>query len=120
MKVDQSTFNAARIWKLYGTVARKGDDMPDRPHRISWALEGLGERIDPVPFDLLRKLAAEEPIARGHTASSRTTATHRGQFDIDAWIASSSLTVIKEPEPYNGGRRWTLDRCPFNPAHKSP
>jgi hypothetical protein len=31
VKVDRTTFNAARIWKLYGTVARKGDSLPERP-----------------------------------------------------------------------------------------
>jgi hypothetical protein len=31
--VDTTTYNAARIWKLYGTAARKGDATRDRPHR---------------------------------------------------------------------------------------
>jgi hypothetical protein len=35
VKVDKTTFNAARIWKLYGTIARKGDSLPDRPHRLA-------------------------------------------------------------------------------------
>lgn len=35
VKVDESVFNAARISRLYGTFARKGDSTPDRPHRIS-------------------------------------------------------------------------------------
>lgn len=39
VKVDRTTFNAARIWKLYGTMSCKGDDMPDRPHRMSCILE---------------------------------------------------------------------------------
>jgi hypothetical protein len=30
-KVDVTTFNAARICKLYGTAAAKGDSLPDRP-----------------------------------------------------------------------------------------
>ena len=34
--VDEKVFNPARIWKLYGTVARKGDSTPDRPHRKSY------------------------------------------------------------------------------------
>ncbi len=33
--VDVSVHNAARITKLYGTPARKGEDRPDRPHRLS-------------------------------------------------------------------------------------
>ncbi len=39
VKIDETTFNPARIWKLYGTEAHKGDDCPDlgrpwRPSRI--------------------------------------------------------------------------------------
>lgn len=35
VSIDTSVFNAARITKLYGTMARKGSDVPDRPHRHS-------------------------------------------------------------------------------------
>jgi hypothetical protein len=40
VKVDLTTFNAARIWKLYGTMACKGDSTEERPHRIARILEG--------------------------------------------------------------------------------
>ncbi len=33
VQVDTATFNAARIWKVYGTLACKGDDVPERPYR---------------------------------------------------------------------------------------
>jgi hypothetical protein len=33
--VDQTVFNAARIWKLYGTLACKGDNTKERPHRTA-------------------------------------------------------------------------------------
>ncbi len=33
VKIDQKVFNPARICKLPGTWARKGDDTPSRPHR---------------------------------------------------------------------------------------
>src|SRR5690606_16788497 len=49
--VDTSTFNAARIWKLYGTLVRKGDSTPDRPHRRCSILS-LGEDAV-VPRSLL-------------------------------------------------------------------
>jgi len=35
VKVDTSVYNPARIWKVYGTHARKGDNTKDRPHRLS-------------------------------------------------------------------------------------
>lgn len=37
--LDKTVFNAARITKLYGTTAVKGDSIPSRPHRISRVLE---------------------------------------------------------------------------------
>ncbi len=45
--IDQSVFNPARIWKLYGTTARKGDEVPAgpqraaRPHRTAY-IDDLG------------------------------------------------------------------------------
>lgn len=33
VKVDRKTANAARIWKVYGTIAAKGDSTTTRPHR---------------------------------------------------------------------------------------
>jgi hypothetical protein len=36
--LDVSVFNAARIWKVYGTMACKGDNLPERPHRLSQLL----------------------------------------------------------------------------------
>ncbi len=41
VSVDEKNFNPARIWKLYGTVAAKGDHTPERPHRLSRLVEGV-------------------------------------------------------------------------------
>jgi hypothetical protein len=45
-KIDTSVFNASRICKVYGTMARKGDDTPERPHRRSVLLRISGECHD--------------------------------------------------------------------------
>ena len=37
IKVDRSVYNAARICKLYGTVANKGDNTSNAPWRLSMA-----------------------------------------------------------------------------------
>lgn len=39
ISIDQTVYNAARIWKLPGTLAAKGDNIPERPHRIARLLE---------------------------------------------------------------------------------
>lgn len=38
-RIDTSTHDAPRIWKLYGTTARKGPNTPERPHRRAFLLE---------------------------------------------------------------------------------
>ena len=38
-EVDSTVYNASRIWRVYGTWARKGDSTPDRPHRRSKVLQ---------------------------------------------------------------------------------
>ena len=35
VEIDAKNFNAARIWKLYGTLSHKGASLADRPHRPS-------------------------------------------------------------------------------------
>jgi hypothetical protein len=39
VKVDTTVFNAARIWRVPGTWSRKGDSVPDRPHRKAKILQ---------------------------------------------------------------------------------
>jgi len=38
VKIDTKNYNASRIWKAYGTIARKGANVPDRPWRRSQIL----------------------------------------------------------------------------------
>lgn len=40
--VDTTTFNPSRLVRLPGTFARKGDDTPDRPHRMARLVEVPG------------------------------------------------------------------------------
>lgn len=58
--VDKKVFNAARITKLYGTLTRKGEATPERPHRRSAILEGP-DGLRTVPVHLLRALASSLP-----------------------------------------------------------
>jgi replicative DNA helicase len=68
VKIDQKVFNPARICKLYGTFARKGDSTPERPHRQSCVIEAPGCGV--VPLELLQALAGEvqqpKPSANGN------------------------------------------------------
>jgi hypothetical protein len=39
VKIDRAVFNPSRICKMPGTLARKGDSVPNRPHRLAQVLE---------------------------------------------------------------------------------
>ena len=56
--LDAKVFNPARIWKLPGTVARKGDGTPSRPHRISRLLD-VPPTVEAVAPELLDALVIE-------------------------------------------------------------
>ncbi len=47
-EIDTTVYNAARIWRVPGTWARKGDSTPDRPHRRAQILK---------PVDAFKRLS---------------------------------------------------------------
>jgi hypothetical protein len=111
--VDRKVFNPARIWKLYGTLACKGDNTGDRPHRVSRIL-WTPDTLNPVSRELLEELAQE---AAKPKQPRKTPPRHsRGSFDLDAWIVEHGLE-LSEPRPYKDGRRWVFEVCPWNSDH---
>ena len=48
VSIDTSVANAGQLTKLYGTMARKGSDLPDRPHRQS-KLTHVPDYLEPQP-----------------------------------------------------------------------
>ena len=110
-KVDTAIFNAARIWKLYGTISRKGDHTPERPHRRSHLLV-VPDRLEVADEDLLRHLAASLPSAPVETKSSS-----RKALDLREWLRTHGLGVETE-KPYQGGTLFVLEECPFSGAHR--
>lgn len=109
--VDLKVFNAARIWKLYGTAACKGDNTPDRPHRVARLLR-VPESIEVVPVEKLRAIAAMAPQAETPPERNGYVAT----FDLDQWISEHGLDV-GDPQPWRDGRKWVFRVCPWNSAH---
>jgi hypothetical protein len=116
VEVDQTTSDAAQLCKAYGTLAAKGDDTADRPHRIAKILEAP-ERLIAVPVDLLEVLAAtappEEP--KQHTNGVHGNSQVNG-WDLEHWIAEHNLPVVSRGT-WNGGKKWILNPCPWNPDH---
>ena len=114
VSVDTANFNAARIWKLYGTVSRKGDNTPERPHRRSRILSAPEEPAI-ATIDQLRDLAARLPTEQ-HAQAQPASVKGKG-FDLCTWLSDHGIRVRSE-KPYSGGTLFILDQCPFSSAHK--
>jgi hypothetical protein len=120
--IDQTVHNPARIWRLPGTMNRKGDNVPERPHRPAKIIEAP-ERLEIVSEKQLAKLAGITPNEAAQTSGKVDVSGIAGevlplleQFNIDDWI-SKYCPGIEGPFPWNGGRKWVFPVCPFNEAH---
>ncbi|RPF41988.1 hypothetical protein EDD75_2209 [Thermodesulfitimonas autotrophica] len=109
VEVDRKVYNAARIWKLYGTLAAKGDNLPDRPHRMARLIE-VPESLQPVPCEDLDRVAAMAPQPGNGGFHGKAG------FDVGEWLRAHGVEVQSE-KSWNGGRLWVLRRCPWDPEH---
>lgn len=112
--VDEGTHNAARLCKLYGTLAMKGDSTPERPHRLSRILDAP-DALEVVTVEQLQALAAlapEEPKPEARESGVRFSTG----FDLEEWIIRHGLPVVSAGT-WKGGRKWVLNPCPWNDAH---
>ncbi|MDP6718421.1 MAG: hypothetical protein QGF59_07225, partial [Pirellulaceae bacterium] len=111
-KVDTTVFNPARICKLYGTLAGKGDDTPERPHRLS-RICTVPDSIEVVTTEQLTALAGESKPSNGEAKKNSVDAF--GRFNLETFI--DKHLDARKPTDYRGGKRWVLNKCPFNPDH---
>ena len=107
VEIDRTVFNPARIYKLYGTWACKGESTTDRPWRMSKILSAPDE-LETVPHDLLAGLAEDftEP-----KLPARDNGTLQ-PYDLPAFIDRHSLDV-KGPDAWQGGQRWIFNTSPM-------
>jgi P4 family phage/plasmid primase-like protien len=108
-KVDQKVFNPGRIWKMYGTVARKGEETEDRPHRRALLLS-KEPVTGAVSHEQLDEVAALLPDSGTKTAGAPTGA-------LDTYVTDHFPKAVG-PTPWQGtGRRWVFDVCPWDDSH---
>jgi putative DNA primase/helicase len=114
LEIDQAVFNPARLTKLYGTMVRKGDSTTDRPHRLAQIIS-LPETRQPVPLELLQKLAA---TVQCQTQPKAKEAGRReeGRFDVETYLKHYGVEVVKV-KPHAGGMLYCLQECLFDPSH---
>lgn len=121
--IDTTVYNAARIWKLYGTVARKGDSIPERPHRRSH-LVSIPEKVGLVEREVLMHLISLLPAPEYTTLMQSehycTEVDFHGKkrlINLREWLSEHDIAVRKE-KILDNGVLFELDQCPFSDEHR--
>lgn len=125
--VDRSTHDAPRISKLPGTMARKGPDLPDRPHRMA-RIQWEPEALDVVPVDMLQAIGRKveagnhaNGYVNGHTSNGTPWSTRANDGPgLTGYVKSAvdrecCLVALAIPGNQGGeGRNNALNRAAFN------
>jgi len=122
-KIDLDVFNPARIVKLPGTWAKKGDHSPERPHRLSHFIS-IPKTIEVVGSELIETLAGSVILPLPEQASD--TSCQTGEFhpavgketDVEfkiAWVREHFPGAKETATP--GCMYWSVS-C-LNPEHEN-
>ncbi len=114
--IDRVTHDAARVFKLPGTMARKGPDTPERPHRMC-RLVYEPDRIEIVPIELLKALGSppKEPQAQTNGKHETWDIPVTEHTDLTAYVQGaidqeSRAMAFSVP----GNRNTILNTAAFN------
>ena len=111
VSIDTANFNPARVCKLYGTLAQKGANTPERPHRMSYIVQAP-EKPKQNDKALLQKLAGYLPMPEKPQGYNRFNPMG---FDLDQWLDEHGLRYTKAS--YGSGTKYILEHCPFDENH---
>ena len=112
-KVDTANFNASRVCKLYGTLAQKGSDTEEYPHRMSHIIS-IPQELSPIPIEYIKKV--NNIIPDKPDTPQRYNKYNGEQFDLMAWMDKYGLQYRAYGN--SDGTKYILDHCPFNADHK--
>ena len=111
VKVDTTNYNPSRICKLHGTLAQKGANTEDRPHRMS-RIFSAPNVIEQTDIAFLKKLAESAPVQQNPPS------TYKGEsFDLLKFMADNGITYGKTSTAKDS-TVYLLDECPFDSSHR--
>ena len=122
VELDTTVFNPARICKLWGTVAQKGDNTPERPHRRACVITHPAAAVLTNNFNLLTSLSndlntAEHPQTASKTVSVIHSQKEQKDFDLPGFISQYGIPVKSVERASGGGTKYILEHCLFDSNH---
>jgi hypothetical protein len=130
IQIDPANSNSSRMTKLYGTLAAKGSDTPERPWRQSRIIE-VPEEIVPLSRELMEAMAARfaepKPEATAGKSKRKPKATDPQSADpeeaqLPEWAAEAAEFIRGHIESrgaattYKEGVKFPVV-CPWASAH---
>ena len=112
VQVDTKNYNPARVAKLYGTLAQKGYDSPEYPHRMSEIIS------DEFPIEVNRKAYLEKLVSY-YPQEEKPHAYNNyrpSEFNLEDWLNKYNISYKKTT--FADGYKYYLEQCPFDPNHK--
>lgn len=119
-EVDIKNFNPSRITKCYGTVAHKGMDTAERPHRRSNLL-AVPDEIEVCDKSLIESIAASMPKreATSYSRSNYSTGSQSEKIDfLKNFIAKYNIRGESKSKG-DAYFKYILEEDPFNSNHKN-
>lgn len=115
VKIDVINHNQSRVCKLYGTLAQKGANTKDRPHRMS-KLTSVPPKIEVNDLEMLQKLANELPEVPKPDKKQTSSSSTSSEFNIEDWMSEHGLRPLRS-DVGTGCIIYPLANCPFDHSH---
>jgi hypothetical protein len=131
--VDTTVSNASRITKVAGTRTRKGDDVPERPHRFAEIIckAKKRKRVSRAKLEAVAALASEKKATAqkatkpaANRPSQRNTGGQPGgdgggpRLLVEQYLQHYGVAFERVDDADAKGRtHWQLKECPFHPEH---
>ncbi|MEO8602492.1 MAG: hypothetical protein ABI629_07955 [bacterium] len=113
VEIDTGVANPGRVVKLPGTIATKGPNTEERPHRESYLLQASATPV-------VASASLLEAIADWHTEEPAKSATKDsgdgGWPDAEQWATDHNLAIAFSA-PWKDGTKYVLQECAFNSEH---
>ncbi|MBI4537173.1 MAG: hypothetical protein HY712_04360 [candidate division NC10 bacterium] len=111
--VDTATANAARVTKILGTTAAKGDNLPDRPWRL--ATGTVNPEAPVVPREALARLAALAPEVERPMARPGGNGASGPRYDVRELLSRAGIGWNEKAKA--AYTVLALERCLTSPDH---
>ena len=113
--IDTKVFNLARLCKLYGTTAKKGANLQDRPWRMSEIIH-VPKELNLTPIEKFKELADLLPKKEEPKPTAKTIRVGE-RFDLESWLVAHGIEYRKKQD--GGSTKYEVKECPWKDTHSS-